>query len=80
MAPLPSVCSTSYGHHKPWKTAASVIALTALIALIAFLGFVEHSGAVSAIRVKRPVIENVGIDEHQARSVCTLAQRLIEAR
>lgn len=118
MVPLQSVCSTYYGYHKPWKAAASFMALFAflgfsfaapsarsmgdsfsfttfavttgigvVLALIYYflnrtltLGFVEHSGAVCAIRFKRSVIENVDIDEQQARSVCTIVQRLIEAK
>ncbi|MGM9515298.1 hypothetical protein ACS5PK_13660 [Roseateles sp. DB2] len=118
MVPLQSVCSTYYGYHKPWKAAASVIALFAFLgfsfaapsshtsgegfslttlalttglgtvfALLYYflnrtltLGFVEHSGAVCAIRFKRSVIENVDINEEQARSVCTIVQRLIEAK
>ncbi|HLO96268.1 MAG TPA: hypothetical protein VK195_18320 [Burkholderiaceae bacterium] len=44
------------------------------------LGFVEHSGAVCGIRFKRSVIENVDINEQQARSVCTIVQRLIETK
>ena len=117
MVPLQSVCSTYYGYHKPWKAAASFLALFAflgfsfaapaahsgdgfsfpifagttgvglILALIYYflnrtltLGFVEHSGAVCAIRFKRSVIENVDIDEQQARSVCTIVQRLIEAK
>lgn len=118
MVPLQSVCSTYYGYHKPWKAAASYIALFAFlgvtfagpsaqstgegfsfttfavitgigiaIALAYYflnrtltLGFVEHSGFVCAIRFKRSVIENVDINEEQAKSVCTIVQRLIEAK
>lgn len=44
------------------------------------LGFVEHSGAVCGIQFKRSVIENVDIDQDQAKTVCVLIQRLIEAK
>ncbi|WP_370680540.1 hypothetical protein [Comamonas sp. GB3 AK4-5] len=109
LIPLQGVCSTYYGYHKPWKTAAaislaaffmgasmlnqSVIAglLTMLVgfgvaALIYFLnrtltlGFVENSGAVNGIQFKRSVIENIDISEEQAREVCQLMQKLIEAK
>ena len=44
------------------------------------LGFVEQSGVVSGIRFKRSVIENVDINQEQAKMVCLLVQRLIEAK
>jgi hypothetical protein len=44
------------------------------------LGFVEISGAVSGIRFKRSVIENVDINEEQAKSVCAVVQQLIDAK
>lgn len=44
------------------------------------LGFVENSGIVSGIRFKRSVIENIEINEHEARAVCILVQHLIEAK
>ena len=44
------------------------------------LGFVEVSGHVSGIKFKRSVIENIDINEAQAKSVCTIVQRLIEAK
>jgi hypothetical protein len=44
------------------------------------LGFVENSGHISGIRFKRSVIENIDIDESEARAVCILVQRLIEAK
>ncbi len=44
------------------------------------LGFVEGSGHVSGIKFKRSVIENIDINEAQAKAVCTLVQRLIEAK
>lgn len=44
------------------------------------LGFVEVSGYVSGIRFKRSVIENLDINETQAKAVCTIVQRLIEAK
>jgi hypothetical protein len=43
------------------------------------LGIVEHSGAVTQIRFKRSVIENVALDEQQARYVSDITQFLIEA-
>lgn len=44
------------------------------------LGFVETSGVVSGIKFKRSVIENMDINETQAKTVCTIVQRLIEAK
>ena len=44
------------------------------------LGFVENSGVVSGIRFKRSIIENVDINQEQAKMVCLLVQRLIEAK
>ena len=44
------------------------------------LGFVEVSGFVGGIKFKRSVIENIDINEAQAKSVCTIIQRLIEAK
>ena len=44
------------------------------------LGFVEHSGVVNGIRFKRSVIENVDINHEQAKAVCIIVQRLIEAK
>lgn len=44
------------------------------------LGFVENSGVVSGIRFKRSAIENIEINEHEARAVCILVQHLIEAK
>lgn len=44
------------------------------------LGFVEYSGVVNGIRFRRSVIENVEINEHEARAVCILVQRLVEAK
>mgnify|MGYP005865692313 CR=1 FL=1 len=43
------------------------------------LGFVENSGAISAIKFKRSVIENVDVNEGQARYMCEVTQFLIEA-
>lgn len=43
------------------------------------LGFVEHSGVISAIKFKRSVIENVDVNEGQARYICEVTQFLIEA-
>jgi len=34
------------------------------------LGFVEASGFVNGIRFKRSVIENIDIDQTQAKTVC----------
>ena len=44
------------------------------------LGFIEHSGIVNGIRFKRSVIENVDINQEQAKDVCIIIQRLIEAK
>jgi hypothetical protein len=43
------------------------------------LGFVEYSGAVSSIQFKRSVIENVDVDEGQAKFVSEVTQFLIES-
>ena len=42
------------------------------------LGFVENSGVVSGIMFKRSVIENIDINEKQARYACELTQAIIE--
>ena len=44
------------------------------------LGFVEQSGVVSGIQFKRSVIENVDVNQEQAKTVCAIVQRLIEAK
>lgn len=44
------------------------------------LGFVEHSGIVSMISFKRSVLENVDINEEQARYICEVTQYLIDSR
>lgn len=44
------------------------------------LGFVEASGVISGIRFKRSVIENLDINQEQAKRVCIIVQRLIEAK
>lgn len=44
------------------------------------LGFVEHSGVVNGIRFKRSVIENIDVNEEQAKSACIIIQKLIEAK
>ena len=44
------------------------------------LGFVESSGHVSVIAFKRSVIENVQINDEQARNACIIVQRCIEAK
>jgi len=44
------------------------------------LGFVEASGVISGIRFKRSVIENLDINQEQAKRVCVIVQRLIEAK
>ncbi|MEI6392246.1 MAG: hypothetical protein WCT12_14220 [Verrucomicrobiota bacterium] len=43
------------------------------------LGFVEYSGVTCSIRFKRSVIENVDVNEAQARFICEVTQFLIEA-
>ena len=42
------------------------------------LGFVDNSGVISGIKFKRSVIENVDVNEEQARYVCEVTQALIE--
>lgn len=44
------------------------------------LGFVEDSGAVNGIVFKRSVIENIDINEDEARHVCRIVQDMIEAK
>ena len=44
------------------------------------LGFVENSGVVIGIRFKRSVIENVDINQIEAKHVCKLLQDLIEKK
>jgi hypothetical protein len=44
------------------------------------LGFVEHSGVVNGIKFKRSIIENVDINQEQAKAVCIIVQRLLEAK
>lgn len=44
------------------------------------LGFVESSGHINAITFKPSIIENVKIDEVQARNVSIVVQRCIEAK
>ena len=44
------------------------------------LGFVEASGVISGIRFKRSVIENLDVNQEQAKRVCIIVQRLIEAK
>lgn len=44
------------------------------------LGFVESSGHVNAIAFKPSIIENVQVDEVQARNVSIVVQRCIEAK
>lgn len=41
-------------------------------------GFVEISGVISGIMFKRSVIENIDVNEDQARFVCELTQAIIE--
>lgn len=41
-------------------------------------GFIEISGVISGIMFKRSVIENVDVNEQQARAVCELTQSVIE--
>jgi len=42
------------------------------------LGFVENSGVVIGIKFKRSVIENVDINQSEAKNVCKLLQELFE--
>jgi len=44
------------------------------------LGFVEVGGVISGIRFKRSVIENLDVNQTQAKAVCVIVQRLIEAK
>lgn len=44
------------------------------------LGFVEHSGVPSGIRFKRSMIENIDVNQDQAKLVCDLVQELIETK
>jgi hypothetical protein len=63
------------------------IAIGAFIGLIYYflnrkltLGFVEVSGVVSGIEFKRSVIENVEINQEQAKKVCLIVQNAIESK
>lgn len=47
---------------------------------ILVLGFVEQGGRVSELRFRPTLIDGEPVDEDQARQVCKLAQRLLEAR
>lgn len=44
------------------------------------LGFVENSGVISGIQFKRSVIENIDVNESQARFVCEITQAIIEQK
>jgi len=44
------------------------------------LGFIESSGVVNSIRFKRSVIENIEINQEQAKKVCYIIQKLIDFR
>lgn len=44
------------------------------------LGFVENSGVISGIQFKRSIIENIDVDEDQARMACEITQAIIEQR
>ncbi|MFZ6657664.1 hypothetical protein [Undibacterium sp. TJN19] len=44
------------------------------------LGFVENSGVINGIRFKRSVIENIDVNEEQAKAACVIIQKLIEAK
>ncbi|MFZ6742327.1 hypothetical protein ACO0LC_03795 [Undibacterium sp. JH2W] len=44
------------------------------------MGFVENSGFINGIRFKRSVIENIDVNEEQAKSACVIIQKLIEAK
>lgn len=66
------------------KMVATLMSLAAALAYYFLsrtltLGFVEHSGIVSSIQFKRSVIENLDVDENQARYVCEITQFLLEA-
>jgi hypothetical protein len=59
-----------------WAIAAVIYFLNRTLTL----GFIENSGAVNGIQFKRSVIENIDITQEQARQVCELMQKLIEAK
>jgi formate dehydrogenase assembly factor FdhD len=44
------------------------------------LGFVESSGIINSIRFKRSFIENMEINQEEAKKVCYIIQKLIEFR
>lgn len=44
------------------------------------LGFVENSGVISGIQFKRSIIENIDVDEDQARMACEITQAIIEQK
>jgi hypothetical protein len=62
------------------------LVICAILALVYYnlnrsltLGFIEFSGVASAIQFKRSVIENIDVDEKQAKYVSDLTQYLIES-
>ncbi|MCH8620763.1 hypothetical protein [Undibacterium sp. TS12] len=64
-----------------------VLGIGAIISLVYYflnrtltLGFVENSGVINGIRFKRSVIENIDVNEEQAKSACVIIQKLIEAK
>ncbi len=59
-----------------WAIAAVIYFLNRTLTL----GFIENSGVVNGIQFKRSVIENLDITQEQARQVCELMQKLIEAK
>ncbi|KFJ13515.1 hypothetical protein DR66_4886 [Delftia acidovorans] len=59
-----------------WGIAAVIYFLNRTLTL----GFIENSGVVNGIQFKRSVIENIDITQEQARQVCELMQKLIEAK
>ena len=95
LIPLERISSTYYGHHKPWKEAlilglvlgSFTMGIGAIVGLIYYflnktltIGIVEYSGVVNSIQFKRSVLENVTINEDEAKRVCDIVQHLIEAK
>lgn len=80
-----SILAESGAHSGVFTSFTIFSVLGAFIAIVYYflnitltLGFVEHSGIVNGIRFKRSVIENIEINQEQAKAVCIIIQRLIE--
>ncbi len=93
--PINSISSFYYGYTKPWKEALVMgivlgiltFGLGLLVGLIYYflnktlsIGICEKSGVMSGIDMKRSVIEGKKIDEKDAELVCSILERLVDAK